>query len=262
MRLTVSLLAALFVLALGAVPASAGFTAPHPFVSSFDGSGSTAGTFSNIDSVAVSRSSGNVFVYDRGSSSLSQFDSSGAPVAFSDPGLFGASSITLAFAGTSGDVAVDSSGTASDGNVYVTVPQGFFGPSTVYGFDASGASLPGFPKSLEGQVCGLGVDPAGHLWVSRFGNGVREYDSLGNALGGFLDGGFICNGVAFDAAGSLYVGTSAQVEKYNPDGSGGFVADPDLPVLDAASPEAVATDTRSGHIFVAHSSSTTAAVLW
>ena len=243
--------------ALGAAPASAGFTAPHPFVSSFDGSGSTAGTFSNIDSVAVSRSSGNVFVYDRGTGSLSHFDSSGAPLAFTDPALGGASSIALGFAGDQGDIAVDNSGTASDGSVYVAASN-LFGPSTVYGFDASGATLPGFPKSfstgLFTWVCGLVVDPAGHLWISRYGLGVREYDAQGNALDGFLDGDSFCQGLAFDAAGSLYAGSSV-VEKYNPDGNGGFVADPDTPVFDADWPEAVATDTRSGHVFVAHPSS-------
>ena len=264
-RAVVALFAALIstacvALALGVAPASAGFTAPHPFVSSFDGSGSTAGTFSNIDAVAVSRSSGNVFVYDRGTSSLSQFDSSGAPVAFSDPGLGGASSIALAFADSQGDVAVDNSGTASDGNIYVST-RSFNGDSTVYGFDASGAALSGFPKSSSNVfnvVCRVGVDPAGHLWLSSeggVGDGLREYDSQGNALGGFLAISNACQGLAFDASGNLYVGAHGRVEKYNADANGNFVPDPDRPVFDDGAPlSGVAVDTASGHVFAAHSS--------
>ena len=238
---------ALFV--LGAAPASA--VVVHPVLSSFDGSGSTAGEFTNLNRLAVSHTSGNVFVLDLGREVLDQFDASGSPVALSDPALMGASSIPVGSSLADADVTVDNSGTASDGNVYVAM-ESSLSEGVVHGFDSTGATLLGFPKTLPGDICGVGVDPEGDVWVAEFNSGLQEYDSSGVPLSGAFSRVGYCK-FAFDVAGNLYVmRPNGSPEKYNPDGSGGFVADPVTPLIgDTDGGRAVAVHPISGHVYVA-----------
>src|SRR5262249_3723232 len=126
----------------------------------------------------------------------------------------------------------------------------------LYGFSAGGAQLAGFPTQQGiSYTCGTAVDPAGHAWASNSSVGLSGYDSAGNPVGSFFVGQQYCR-VAFDAAGNLYYAQSfGQVEKYNPDGFGGFTLDPTTPVVDAGPATAVATDPATGHVYVAHTSS-------
>jgi hypothetical protein len=239
----------LVALALSAPAALAAFGPPHSLVTSFDGTGSTAGAFSNVNRDAVNESTGNVYVFDNGTSALSQFDANGAPVAFSDPGLLGASSITLDISGSDGDVSVDNSGDTTNGNIYVLLENA---PNTVYGFDPSGAPLPGFPLSIAGDVCGVGVDPDGDVWVASYSAGLlTEYAPDGSPLSGSLAIGQSCH-FAFDGSGNVYVASyQGAVTKYVPNGSGGFFG---TGVIDSGVAQDVATDWVTGNVFVGHSS--------
>jgi hypothetical protein len=229
----------------GAAPALAAVT--HPLLSSFDGTGSTPGAFSGVDRLALSQTSGSVYVLDRGNGTLDKFDSSGTAQAFTDPGLSGATDLAIGGLGGDPDVAVDNSGTASDGNIYVSSE----GQGTVYGFAPSGAALPGFPLTPSGDICGVGVDPSGSVWVDAFGP-LTAYDSAGNPTGSSFDPGFGSCHFAFDPTGNLYLAHwNGEVDKFNPSG-GSFVADPSAPILDSGVARSVATDPASGHVFVAH----------
>ena len=79
----------------------------HPFQSAFTGSGTPDGSLSTADKVAVRQSTGNVYVIDKGHGVVDTFDGSGTYV--SQVGTFGF--------GADPDLAVDNSGTASEGNL-------------------------------------------------------------------------------------------------------------------------------------------------
>ena len=104
-------------LALSAPPALAG-TTHQP-------TGATFGSFSAVEGVAVDQPSGDLYVIDQGAGQVLRFDAAGNPHSFSALGsnvLDGSSTRagSFAFAGSgAGQVAVDRSGGASDGDVYV-----------------------------------------------------------------------------------------------------------------------------------------------
>src|SRR6476620_149492 len=94
------------------------------YTGSFDGSGSTHGAFVKPSSIDVNHENGDILVLDRGKANpIMQFDSSGAPKAFT--ALAGDNTIgpISVGAGSGGehatDLAVDNSGTAPQGRIYV-----------------------------------------------------------------------------------------------------------------------------------------------
>ncbi|MGN6189912.1 MAG: fibronectin type III domain-containing protein [Conexibacter sp.] len=234
-------------------PTHAATITTHPFVSSFDGTGSTAGSFSNLGRVAVHDATGDIFVIDANSSAVDKFDSTGTPQAFSTaelpPGttsLTGSNTPDLSFSlfGDS-DLAVDNSGTASDGNIYVdSEPSG-----AVYAFDTTGSYL--YKLTGFGDACGVAVDPSGNVWVSDYiAQTVTQFTSAGVATGTSVDTsaqGRPCH-IAFDSNDNLYVSTySGPVEKY--DSSGAHVAQ-----IDPGSSNAVAVNRSDDHVYVDHGS--------
>src|SRR5262249_58745340 len=106
------------------------------------------------------QSSGDVYVIDKGNGVVDTFDASGNYV--SQVGSFG-------FGGDP-DLAVDNSGTASEGTLYV-LPE--FGPLSAYDpsgtllFQLDGSTVPG---GQFGDVCGTAVDSGGEGHGPRYGN--------------------------------------------------------------------------------------------
>ncbi len=150
---------------------------------SFDGSGSTGGAFVKPNSVGVNFAADSVVVVDPGkpSSPVEQFDLEGNPKAFASKA--GSNSLgALEVGGERDEVAIDNSGTASDGNIYVASQQ----PGRLYGFNAAGEPLGGnWPLQLEG-ACGVSVDSAGHIWAAN--GAANEYTPDGVPTGVALGG--------------------------------------------------------------------------
>jgi hypothetical protein len=77
------------------------------------------------------------------------------------------------------DMAVDNSGTASDGNIYA-VPSS----TSIYGWNSSGGALGGFPINTGGETCGVAVTNTGEVWGGRYsGTRVVKYTSGGSSTG-------------------------------------------------------------------------------
>src|SRR5262245_1115165 len=92
----------------------------HPFQSEFTGADTPAGSFSTAATLAIRQSSGDVYVIDRGHGVVDVFDATGAYL----------SQLTgFSFGSSDPDLAVDNSGTASEGNIYV-LPE--FGPLSAF----------------------------------------------------------------------------------------------------------------------------------
>jgi hypothetical protein len=223
-------------------------------VSSFDGSDSDAGAFESLGRVAVHEGPGTVYAIDnRGSGSVvDKFDLTGAATDFSalsSSSLDGNAvtapdgPVTLSL-GDDSDIAVDSSGTASDGRVYVLQEYGA-NSATAFVFDADGSYL--HKIAVPGaDTCGIAVDPGGDVWIADYNSmSVKEFDSAGAATGDSIDTsdqGNPCH-MAFDSAGNLYVaGYNGTLDKY--DASGAFVAE-----INTAFNRAVAVDLVTDHVF-------------
>ncbi len=165
-------------LALAGAPA----LAAHVFSGSFGASGSGPGQFSGPSGVAVNEETGDVYVVDKGNNRVQEFNATGSAVL----GEFnGAASPTGAFSGPEG-VAVDNSANPLDpskGDVYVVDA----GHEVVDKFSAAGV-YEGQLKGAEGaaflELEGVGVDPAGVVWVyQRNSRGRGEIFSYGDGLG-------------------------------------------------------------------------------
>ncbi len=153
----------------------------HPFVSEF-------GSFSNPNGIAVNESSGDVYVADIGTDTVSRFDADGNPVEF--PALHsnvltGAATPAGSFSfpslyGSPAAIAVDNSSSPSDpsaGDLYVMDA----GDGVIDKFSPEGrylSQIGGFPPSTgsaEGELLGLGVDESGTVHVDL---GTNSSDSL------------------------------------------------------------------------------------
>jgi hypothetical protein len=130
--------------------------------------------FQNIQSIAVDQA-GNVFVYDGGAGTISKFDSTGQPAAFSalgtnviegvgtlPAGITGESQIAVAPVGAPG-------GTAGD--IYVAIA-----PGPVKAYSPDGSLLNGFAAPGAGEeTCGVAVSPSGNVFVGLYPRTIREY---------------------------------------------------------------------------------------
>ena len=197
------LLGALAGLALASVPAQAETT--HPFLSSFDGSGTPSGSFRVAGRVGVDQGTGDVYVVDissvfAGTGAIEVFDSSGVfkrEISGEDTpaGAFAFSRI-----GSSG-VAVD----AASGNLYVADTRN----NVVDVFDSTGA----YERQLTGlvQPTGVDVDADGHVWVAESGSGedvngmVHEFDATGALVQSWPNGYFQTDAIALDSSGRVYL---------------------------------------------------------
>ena len=199
---------------------------------------STAGTSNN--NLAVD-GSGNVYVVDPAESAIHRFDQDGNPVAFS--ALNGSNTINGSDAGpdpdqtpqngfsldSSSQVAVDTTGGATDGQIYVASPGqsvvDVFNPDGSYLTQLTGSSTPGGSFQYS---CGLALDGDTLYVANSFSGEIDRYVRSGNPIveGDFdtqIDGLpiFTMCGLAVDSGGNVYnannaFGNAGAVTKYAP----------------------------------------------
>jgi hypothetical protein len=186
----------------------------HPYVGSFGPGGPGAGTFGKIAGVAVEQSTQDVYVYDDSEGGrIYKFDAAGEPVAFA--GLAGSDAIEgVGVAGTGEEqIAIDESPGPDKGDIYVAHS------SEVAIYSAAGVkggSLTG------GEMCGVAVDSAGHVYVGIYPSTVKQYVPASNPV---LNEDYVsslyethkaCN-VAVDSEGDVYGASyNGGVRKYEP----------------------------------------------
>jgi sugar lactone lactonase YvrE len=229
--LSVFALAGLFT----AASAPAGFT--HPVVSEFTGSDTPAGSLgSEAEKLAIRQSTGDVYVIASSQGLVDRFDASGNYL----------SQITgFPSFGGDPDLAVDNSGTLSEGNLYVK-PE--FNP--LFAFDASGTllyQLNGTPSGSFGDVCGTAVDSNGDLYLGDYSNSaIQKFDSLGNYLTTIPLSFRPCD-LAVDTDGTIYaIAWNQALHKVDP------ATGMDLGIIDGDGPRAVNIDPSTHDVYSAH----------
>ncbi len=169
---------------------------------SFDGAGSVpGGAFVEPTSVGVDFARDSVLVLDPGKAApVEQFDLAGSPKPFASKGASNSLG-PMELTGFENEMAVDNSGTASDGNIYVVTE----GPQKVYGFNAAGEPLGGNWPLVETGVgmCGISVDSGGDVWVAASGSGAREFTAAGVPTGAPAIGANVCSS-HFNSEGWFY----------------------------------------------------------
>ena len=193
------LCAALAIFAITGVAASPALAETHPPVGSF-------GSFTNPNGIAVEESTGDVYVADLGTDTVSKFDANGTPVNFNFPAgskeapgntLKGADTPAKSFSfpeapGSPAAIAVDNScaqqqpalsGSACEafdpsfGDLYVMDA----GHDVIDKFNAAGKALQPITGPFDGELLGLGVDAAGNVRVD-VKTGVPASDVFDNSL--------------------------------------------------------------------------------
>lgn len=219
-RLGLALLAAL--LAVGAFAASAladtPATPPSYTGTHFDGSGTPDGSMT-VNRLAVNEETGDVYVIDCAHNVVDRFSSSGTYLSQLKVPQVGSvnEDQQFKFGCADDDIAVDNSGTATQGNVYVVGENnGASSGSRIAAFDASGTfkwQIEPHPEGSSGQshffidICGVGVDSSGNLWADDYYAGVIQRSTQD---GSFLEKGpnagdaeFKGCHMAFDSTGAL-----------------------------------------------------------
>ena len=232
------LLGVLAVVGLGC-SASALAARGHVFNSSFGEAGSGPGQFDEPAGVAVSESTGRVYVADGGNNRVEYFSSTGVYEGeFNGSGGLSGEGVAAGHGGVAGEVetgefskpsaiAVDNSKEASDpsaGDVYVLDT----GHQVIDKYSAEGAYLGQLTGGDIGhEVSGVAVDPRGKVWAD-YNVGLAEFaiDSFSDAqpnefvasvpVVGLNSFGNLEPGLAVDAADNLYV-TGRFEAKGNPE---------------------------------------------
>ena len=221
----------------------------HPFSHHF-------GELSNPQSIAAHVGSGSVYVLEFGTSSVRKFDADGGPSNFTATGNNSLGGLAL-FAGFS-QLAVDNSGGATDGNIYVT--NTFAG--IVSAFNSEGAPIGALtgataPGGYGGFTTGVAVAPNGDVYVGGLGARIHRYIPTGPSV---TDADYAStlvlsvapSGLAADSAGAVYTHTTSGiggVTKYDasqfglPTSSGA--------VFDADSKGAY-VDPETDHVYISH----------
>ena len=240
----------------------------HVFSQEFGSSGGGAGqvALAGNSGVAVDAVTHDVYVADTNNFRVDQFSSAGVFVrawgwGVAD-GLPGFETCTLACQpGLSGAgtgqfsapsfVAVDNSGGASAGDVYV----GDAGTNTVSKFSASGAYISTIDGSSAtapvvgpfGGLAGVAVDGSGDLWVYDTTGDMFEFAQNTSFITDWNSGrGVTPNGIDLDSAGNLYVLTAGgSVEQFTSAGT-------DVgPVNgDASNPTGLAVDRSTSDVYM------------
>jgi hypothetical protein len=164
------------------IPASA-TALEHPFLGAL-GSAKEP-TFAKAEGLAFDQLDARLLIIDAGAGTVSRWNTDGTPASFSALGTnvldgSGTPEGSLSFGGPGEvQVAVDNSGGATDGNIYL--PQ-FAGPDVVDVFAEDGAFLGQLTESTEGEFgepCGVAVDPDGNLFVGDFSGKIHKYEPSG-----------------------------------------------------------------------------------
>jgi hypothetical protein len=251
------------------VSASPALAEPHPKVGEF-------GSFTNPNGIAVDESSGDVYVADLGTNTVSKFDATGNPiVSWAANGVLDGSTTpagSFSFPNepdTSAALAVDNSkdpADASAGDLYVLDA----GHNVIDKFNANGEALT--PIADPGSSLGLGIDASGDVRVEVKGTSIPQESATdvfdNSAANGFVRHVQAQGEVIFDhiealpehgfAAGSsagsgyaLFSSPCGCVVKLGADGEEVGRVDPGSVAV------AVAVDPTSGHVFVDGQSSVT-----
>jgi hypothetical protein len=126
-------------------------------------------TFTKPVGLAVDQSTGDLLVLDNAAGTLSRWNPDGTPAVFSSLASNVIPGLTIASASES-QVAIDNSGGATDGNIYVTKSSG-----AIIMFSKTGAALGELKESSEGafgEICGVAVGPEGAVYVGEYGEGA------------------------------------------------------------------------------------------
>ena len=185
---------------------------------------------------------GNPFEYFQGM--LSQFTGSGVPVPFS--GLTQNVNAIVDIPGYTGAIAVDNSGTSTNGNIYIHTWD-----NIVRGYDPSGTPLTGnFPINFGGEsVSGLAVAPDGKIWVAiRNSSKVVQFTNGGAPTGVEIDLGFSPGWIETDGNGNLYVTAEGfgDTVKFNSAGTELFKVETEQ------FSSSVGVDPANGNVYIAH----------
>lgn len=234
----------------------------HPFLETFGSANEP--TFGSATQLAVDQSTGDVLVLDNGDATLSRWHADGTASNFSALGTNvidgkGGADLTPQN-GILGEytnskeieVAVDNSGGATDGNIYVT--DSSHGVIDIFG--SNGAylgQLTAAGSSAFGESCGVAVDPDGAVYVAEYGGQVHKFVPSGsiplntdNTLNFAATEPCLLAAGAGPTAGSLFVAAwGGAVTKYDATtGSAEYV-------VDSGSSNAVSVDPATGHVYVA-----------
>jgi hypothetical protein len=281
-RLTLALALSLTgLLCLTAAPAQA--TKTHLFLERF-GSPAKKHVFVKLDSIAVDPSSGDLLAIDSYGQTVSRFHADGTPADFSALGTNvidakGAGDGTpqngFTF-GTTGEqqIAIDNSGTITDGNIYVT--QGnqeagnlidVFAPGGEYLGQLTGAGPTKFGSagSFPFSPCGVAVNIDGDLFVGAgYENKVYKFDPsaqvplAGDLVSTYSGGDPICSlaAGAGPSAGSVFFDTHL----FNPGDAIGKISGASMGPLQLLIPDqwrTIAINPADGHLFAANENGTT-----
>ena len=155
-------------LATAAAPALA--VQLHPFDSEFTGADTPAGFIGNAGKIDLTTASGDVYVADNNRGRVYRFDSAGA---------FQSQITGFDFSSANG-IAVDNSGTGSDGDLVVNDTSGVsvYDDAGTLQFTLDPTTVPG---STLGDHCGVAVGSDGTIYVSDGSNQlINKFDSAGN----------------------------------------------------------------------------------
>jgi hypothetical protein len=172
-------LAALIGLAAFALTATASASGTPTLQSSF-------GAFVRPQAITVDQSTGDVYVLDAGTANVQRFDADGDPTAFTATGsnvLDGSTTPQGAFSFDSpsggAQIAVDNSGGATDGDIYVVSSgsDAFHGVIDIFG--ATGAYRGQLPSPDAGtaltELCGVAVGPSGTVYAGDYYGNVDRW---------------------------------------------------------------------------------------
>jgi hypothetical protein len=244
--MVLSILAATLACVVCAVPASAA-PGDYAWFSSF-------GAFSSPQTVATDAATGDVYVVDVGVGNVQRFDAAGNPRNFTALGtnvLDGSSTPTGYFAFATPQVAIDRSGGATDGSIYVTNSYAgaidVFKPTGEYAGRLTGTAAP----TPNGLTCGVAVDGAGRVYVNDYAGTVDRYVPTGSvATDADYDARLITPAgtcpIAVDSTGAVYTGGGATTKYAASD----FGDPAPTGTAVAASSTAVAVDPGTDQVFV------------
>jgi hypothetical protein len=171
----------------------------HPYISSF-------GSFAHVGGVAVSQSSGDVYVFDTGAEEVLKYTAAGAPAEFTSTKT---NAITGVGSGGSSEseIAVDSSTGPTKGDIYLV------GSAGLVIYNEAGDKIGQLTEEAGkpwGYPCGVAVDSSGNVYVGLYGDLVNRYTPSANPV---ADSDYsaslfgvheVCN-VAADSVGEAYV---------------------------------------------------------
>jgi hypothetical protein len=248
-------LAALIVASV--VPSSAAAAVAHGFRETFGGAGQPS--FSSPEGLAVDQSTGDLLVIDAAAGTISRYNPDGTPAEFSSRGSNVIEGEGLSF-GSPGEVqvAVDDSGGATDGDIYV--PQ--VGAKAVNIYASTGAKIGQLTESSEGELhepCGVAVDPSGNVYVGDFSGAIHKYSPAANPAVNADNKGV---NFSFESNCTLAAGAGPTAGFIFPDHFNGPVAKlnsatgTDEYVVDSGENTTVAVDPNptSGHVYTASGS--------